>query len=81
MTDLIVQCPNCNDYIIINEKDINCMIFRHAVFKDTLLHIDPHAPEYICSILLRDGKIYGCAKPFRLVLREGIYVPESCSYI
>ena len=36
MNDLIVKCPHCNSIIIVNPKDINCAIFRHAILKDTV---------------------------------------------
>ena len=42
-TPLIVNCPHCNEFIIIEE--INCKIFRHGVFKNTRIQIDPHSSK------------------------------------
>ena len=45
MTDIIVSCPHCNEYIAINE--INCAIFRHGNMKNTFSQINPHASKKI----------------------------------
>jgi hypothetical protein len=72
----IVQCPNCSDYIIIEE--INCQIFRHAEYKDkTRGQLPPHSSEAICNDVFEKGLVYGCAKPFRF---DGINV-TVCDYI
>ena len=76
---LIVSCPNCNDFILINKKDINCSIFRHGVFKNTNKQIDPHASKEICDALFEEDKIYGCGKPF-LLLKDP-YRTVVCDYI
>lgn len=82
MQDLVLNCPHCMDMFIVDILHLNCMIFRHAVFKDTLLHIDPHATEIMCNVLLRENRIYGCARPFRVV-SDGSngYRTEKCDYI
>jgi hypothetical protein len=58
----VFQCPHCHDYVQVS--NINCKIFRHAVFKKTMLQIPPHSNKQVCDTLLAQGKVYGCAKPF-----------------
>ena len=36
----IINCPNCNDILIISE--LNCCIFRHGIYKKINEQIDPH---------------------------------------
>lgn len=42
-TALIVLCPHCFDEIVINVAEINCAIFRHAIYRANYEPIDPHA--------------------------------------
>lgn len=60
----IVLCPHCGDSIIIEQ--INCRIFRHAVYKTTGEQMDPHICKEVCEKARMDGVIYGCARPFLL---------------
>lgn len=72
----IIQCPHCFDYIIIEQ--INCQIFRHAVYKDTAMgQLPPHSSEEECKKAFENGSIYGCAKPFKY---DGEIV-SICGYI
>lgn len=59
---MIIKCPHCDEEVIIEE--INCGIFRHAVFKDTLEHINPHETKEKIEEYIQNDKIYGCGKPF-----------------
>ncbi|AYV81826.1 MAG: hypothetical protein Harvfovirus66_7 [Harvfovirus sp.] len=77
----IFACPHCEHYIEVEKDEINCAIFRHGVYKDTFTPISPHAPKTECDNLLQLNKIYGCAKPFTLTLREDGYHAEKCEYI
>jgi hypothetical protein len=70
-----VICPHCGEYAIVEE--INCTIFRHAVYKTNLQPINPHATKEECERLLENGEIYGCAKPFKY---DGKTI-EICDYI
>ena len=74
---VVFECPHCNESIVVQRNEINCAIFRHAIFRDTLEPIDPHASKQTCDALVRDEKVYGCGKPFRLVND----VPEVCDYV
>jgi len=64
--------------IIVELKDLNCRIFRHAVYKETGEPIPPHAPKEECDRLFDNGLIYGCGKPFRINENNDI---EVCDYI
>jgi hypothetical protein len=75
----IVRCPHCNEYIAIEE--VNCKIFRHGVFKNSGTQIDPHSPKNLCDYYVENNLIYGCGKPFLLVINNNIYTTEICNYI
>jgi len=75
----ILTCPHCKDYIII--RKINCGIFRHGVLKKNGKQIDPHAPKDMCDYYVRENKIYGCGKPFRIICINNKYETEICDYI
>lgn len=74
---MIYICPHCNDYIIVDNKDINCGIFRHAVYKNTLIQVSPHLEEELCNKLITENKVYGCCKPFKIINDKA----EICEYI
>ena len=74
-----VSCPHCFEFILISE--INCAIFRHAIYKHNGLQIDPHSSKEICDDLKKKDLIYGCGKPFKLILKENEYICEICDYI
>jgi hypothetical protein len=78
--DKIITCPNCDELIIIHE--LNCCIFRHGSIKETGEQIDPHLSKEICEELVKTDKIYGCGKPFKIiVLENGSWNIEKCDYI
>ena len=79
--DIELICPHCKDYFIVNKKDINCAIFRHAVFKKNFHPINPHEKKEQCENLVKQNLVYGCAKPFRVKLLDNKYVTEICDYI
>ena len=80
MDYIIVICPHCNNYIQILKKDFNCKIFRHGVFKRTYRQIDPHLSKNECDRLVQLDLIIGCAKPFKLVIKNNQYTTENCGY-
>jgi hypothetical protein len=71
----IIQCPYCEEYVFIEE--LNCRIFRHACFKNGE-PIPPHASKEECDRFIQQGLVYGCAKPFQILL-DGTVV--KCDYI
>jgi hypothetical protein len=75
--DLYLNCPHCGCMVVINEKDINCGIFRHGVYKHNNKRIPPHTKKEKCDKLIKENKIYGCSKPFKYI--NGLL--EKCDYI
>lgn len=81
-----LECPHCKGVIEIHEKDINCAIFRHGVYKDSGLQMNPHESKETCDSVFAKDLITGCGKPFRFVknLLESneynVYL-EICDYI
>jgi hypothetical protein len=74
----IIVCPNCNEYIIISE--LNCGIFRHAVYSNGE-QVDPHMSKEDCEKLLKTPNVLGCCKPFRVKVINGEWRVEICGYI
>ena len=74
-----IICPHCNLYVIIEQ--INCAIFRHGIFKSNNQQIDPHLPKIECDELIKQELIYGCGKPFKLIIKDGVYLALICDYI
>ena len=33
---IIINCPHCNEEVLIFSYEINCGIFRHGVFKENM---------------------------------------------
>jgi hypothetical protein len=81
MSSIIINCPHCNEYIVICKKDFNCKIFRHGTYINNQKQIDPHMCKEECDRLVSETKIYGCSKPFRLVETENDIIVEKCDYI
>ncbi len=71
------SCPHCNSTCEVPRIEIRCTIFRHAVFKEGLNFVPPHASKDECERWLERGLVFGCAKPFRF---NGKTV-EKCGYI
>ena len=78
---IIIICPHCEDSIYINKNEINCHIFRHGIYKNSYKQINPHLDKYNCDILKTRDLIYGCSKPFKLLLKNNKYLAEICDYI
>ena len=80
---IIVTCPHCNLLIFIFEKEYNCKIFRHGVYKNNISQqIDPHLSKEECDRLKKEDRIFGCGKPFKL-MNNAIGKPTAviCDYI
>lgn len=82
---LVFSCPHCRCRVIVSESDTNCCIFRHAVLKSTGRPINPHANKDRCDKLVKDDKVYGCAKPFELIKTVDIsgnksWTAVACGY-
>jgi hypothetical protein len=80
MNELIIKCPHCDDYVIIEK--LNCCIFRHGIFKNTLKQIDPHTSKIECEKYISENLIYGCGKPFIIKKNANLtFTVEICDYI
>ncbi len=79
--DILVVCPNCEGLVEILQ--INCGIFRHGIFKETGEQINPHASKEYCDDIVAKDLIYGCGKPFQLVMdvNESVYKTMLCEYV
>ena len=62
--ELIINCPHCDQLIIILE--LNCRIFRCGIYKKNFEQINPHLNKIICDELAANNLIYGCGKPFKI---------------
>jgi hypothetical protein len=74
-----IFCPHCNEPVLIEK--LNCMIFRHGIMKDSLKQMDPHCPKEECERLFSQGLIYGCGKPFKIIVDGSELRVEICDYI
>lgn len=77
---IIVKCPyeDCHTEILIYRNEINCRIFRHAVYAATGEQVPPHLDKQSCEDLLSKKLVWGCCRPFRLN-EQGL--PEICDYL
>lgn len=79
-TNFVIECPHCKEFVLIEVT--NCCIFRHGVLKETGIQIDPHSSLELCTHYVDNNKIYGCGKPFQLVLNDKQeVVAVVCGYI
>jgi hypothetical protein len=82
-TERIIKCPHCQEFVIIQE--LNCKIFRHGTFRNNGEQIPPHSSKEDCDRFFQKNLIYGCGKPFRIVVLENenkiIWESEICEYI
>ncbi len=78
---IVIFCPHCNNVIQIYRNEINCAIFRHGVFKQTGIQMNPHLPKIECDKLISQDLIFGCGKPFKLTKDNENYKAEICDYI
>ena len=74
--NIIINCPHCNEIIIIEQ--LNCRIFRHGIFKNTLHQINPHTSKIDCDTLINQKLIFGCGKPFMIDNDNNVII---CDYI
>ena len=71
------NCPHCNVMCQVHKTDIRCTIFRHAVYKENLNFVNPHASKEKCEEWVKKKLVYGCGKPF---IFDGNQV-KICGYI
>lgn len=81
-TDIFLQCPSCGDIFMTTEKTINCSIYRHAIFKNNMQQLNPHASKEECDRVIKENLVFGCAKPFKVIKNnENKYETVVCDYI
>ena len=78
---IYISCPHCSLTIMVYNKELNCKIFRHGIYKKTGKQIHPHLNKKGCDLLKKKDLIYGCGKPFKVVIKDGKFLTESCGYI
>jgi len=74
------SCPHCNDDIVVNMKELNCRIFRHAIYKHNYEQVNPHLPKKECDSLVENKKVYGCCKPFEIISKDNKLFVTTCDY-
>jgi hypothetical protein len=74
------NCPHCDSDIIVNKNELNCHIFRHAVFKHNSEPVNPHLSKEECESLLKQDLIYGCCKPFEVISSNNKFYAVICEY-
>ena len=77
---LTFSCPHCEQEIVVLIKELFCKIFRHAIFKHNFKQIDPHLPKDECDKLVQNDMVFGCAKPFEIVVEDNKYFVQICDY-
>lgn len=84
----VFACPHCGLFVEVGQNEVNCTIFRHAYFFQNTPNgivltgqLNPHAPKAMCDQLVKEGKIYGCGKPFKMHKKGDSYVVKICDYI
>jgi len=65
LSAFLVNCPACKEPVLIDQ--VNCGIFRHAFYTDTLKTVDPHASKRHIMETMACGRLGGCGAPFEVV--------------
>ena len=73
---LMFECPHCAALIMVYKQDINCAIFRHGVYKNSFLQINPHMSKETYE--KEKDNIVGCGQPFKII-KPGFSI-EKCSF-
>jgi hypothetical protein len=78
---IFLECPHCSQLFETTINTINCAIYRHGVLKTDFSQMNPHTPKNECDMLYNTEKIYGCGKPFKVILSDNVYKAVVCDYI
>jgi len=82
---ITAHCPHCKQLVFLLKEEFNCKIYRHGVYKSNYKQIDPHLNKEECDRLKKEDLIYGCGKPFQIVVEskenKNIYLIQKCGYI
>jgi|688.fasta_scaffold72095_3 hypothetical protein len=79
--DIVVICPHCQ--MLIEIEQLNCRIFRHGTLKHNGQQINPHETKEVCDYFAANNMIYGCGKPFQIIVKEDTkeFIAVICEYI
>lgn len=79
----IYQCPHCNLFILVQQHEVHCRIFRHAVFKGDMKQVNPHASKENCERYVSEDLVFGCAKPYEMYKAQTVsgWAVRPCDYI
>jgi hypothetical protein len=72
------KCPHCDLWTEVPEKDLNCKIFRHGVYKSNFHPINPHASQE--EIARIKDTILGCGGPHQIYCEDGKWKVKPCSW-
>jgi hypothetical protein len=75
----LVHCPHCFGGVEVLKINVNCAIFRHAIYKPSGEQVDPHLPKEQCDALVAGDRVDGCCKPFKIDVQQRVAV--ACDYI
>jgi hypothetical protein len=78
---IIERCPHCNDQVQLYKNEFKCKIFRHGVYKKTGKQMGAHCKKTTCDRLKENDLIFGCGKPFMLILENEKLNVVICDYI
>jgi hypothetical protein len=83
---LVFYCPHCDGTIVVDEKDVNCGIFRHGHYNGDDRNglkkwqpLQPHETESNIIYLCDNNMINGCGKP--IMLSSDKKQVFTCKYI
>ena len=88
--DRTFVCPHCEGTVLVPKGQLNCKIFRHAVYKVTKdkdiikgNQVPPHASKEYCEYLIKNDYVYGCCKPCKVtgLNQDGTLDVVKCGYI
>ena len=51
------ECPHCYQTCMVYNSEIACAIFRHGIFKETYMQIDPHLCKNECEKLVIEAEL------------------------
>lgn len=70
-------CPHCATLFEVTPADMNCRIFRHAVFRHSGHFVPPHASRAQCRAWVKHHQVWGCGGPLRYTGSAF----EACDYL
>ncbi len=74
-------CPHCQGDIQVLRSETNCCIFRHGQFRKNGQQVPPHLSKEECDDLFEKEAVWGCCKPFRILIMDNKWVIDKCDYI